>query len=54
MKKPSENNSTEAMNLLAILALAAEMARRVNANISKVRLQLPDEVWVAPTAKSKS
>jgi hypothetical protein len=48
-RKHAEEMSMQAPNCAAILAILAEMARRVNENISKVDLK-PIQVLVVPSA----
>jgi hypothetical protein len=47
-KKPTEEIYMNAPNCVAILAILAEMAKRVNENISKVELRPIEEVLTVP------
>jgi hypothetical protein len=47
-KKPTEEIYMKSPNCVAILAILAEMARRVNENISKVELKPIDQVIAMP------
>ena len=58
MKKITRNrrdeNLMQSANFVAILALVTEMARQLNANLAKVRLEPLNEVLVAPGGRHQT
>jgi hypothetical protein len=51
IRSPAQENLPQSANFVAILAIVTEIARRLNENISKVKLKPLDSTLIASSAR---